>query len=167
MWANSDIKYPKALAAKLGRDDLEVRPRSWLKPNSVRGRRFSGVVVDHAAPFCSEAYAALSLLQFTAGVDVFTAKRRFLDQVADAFHQQLHTRVSSEQQMTDKQIRLDEGTMDIAIAQELKRRLEDNIAGLLHDYSVATNTTVRSIDLDTVSRLGDSPLYVVTVEVHL
>jgi hypothetical protein len=69
--------------------------------------------------------------------------------------------------MTDKQIGFDEGTMDIAIAQELKRRLEDNIAGLLHDYSVATNTTVRSIDLDTVSRLGDSPLYVVTVEVHL
>jgi len=73
----------------------------------------------------------------------------------------------TQQQMTDKQIRLDEGTMNIAVAQELKHRLEHNIAGLLHDYSVATNTTVRSIDLDTVSRLGDSALYVVTVEVHL
>jgi hypothetical protein len=97
VWVNSDIKYPTALAAKLGRHDLEVRPLSWLKPQNVRGRRFSGVVVDHAAPFCSEAYAALSLLQFTAGVDVFIAKRRFLDQVAEAFHQQLHTRVPSEQ----------------------------------------------------------------------
>ena len=97
VWVNSDIRYPKALAAKLGRDDLEIRPISWLKPNSVRGRRFSGVVVDHAVQFSSEAYAALSLLQFTAGVDVFIAKRRFLDQVADAFYQQLHTRVPSEQ----------------------------------------------------------------------
>jgi hypothetical protein len=57
--------------------------------------------------------------------------------------------------------------MNITVAQELKRRLEHNIAGLLHDYSVSTNTTVRSIDLDTVGRLGDSPLYVITVEVHL
>jgi hypothetical protein len=54
--------------------------------------------------------------------------------------------------------------MNIAITQELKRHLEHNIAGLLHDYSVATNTTVRSIDL-AVECLGDSPLYEVTTVV--
>ena len=57
--------------------------------------------------------------------------------------------------------------MNINDAQTLKHRLEQDIAKLLHDYSTATNTTVRSVDLDIVSRLGDSPLYIVKTEVRL
>ena len=84
VWLNSNLFYPKALAAKLGRDDMEVRPLSWLNKRNTRGRRFnySEVVVDHAVPFDSERYAALNIL-LTTGCKVYGAKRAFLQQIND------------------------------------------------------------------------------------
>lgn len=67
VWCNSRTAYPLGLAKHLGRDDLVVRPLSWLEPRNVMSRDFPGVIVDHAAQPDSEAYAALHYLR-TRGV---------------------------------------------------------------------------------------------------
>lgn len=69
VWCNSRTSYPMALAKTLGRDDLVVRPLSWLERRNVMGRTFPGVVVDHAAQCDPEAYEALNYLR-TRGVMV-------------------------------------------------------------------------------------------------
>jgi hypothetical protein len=63
VWCNSRTAYPLDLAKHLGRDDLVVRPMSWLEPRNVMGRDFPGVIVDHAAQPDSEAYAALHYMR--------------------------------------------------------------------------------------------------------
>lgn len=63
VWCNSKIYYPQTLARKLGRDDLVVRPLSWLRPCNVMGRHFSGVVLDHAARPSTEACEALNYVR--------------------------------------------------------------------------------------------------------
>jgi hypothetical protein len=63
VWCNSRTHYPQALAKTLGREDLVVRPLSWLERRNVMGRTFPGVVVDHAAPCDTEAYEALNYLR--------------------------------------------------------------------------------------------------------
>ena len=67
VWCNSRTAYAAELAKKLGRDDLVVRPMSWLQPRNVMGRDFPAVIVDHAAKPDSEGYAALHYLH-TRGV---------------------------------------------------------------------------------------------------
>lgn len=37
VWCNSELHYPKMLAHGLQRDDLVVRPMSWLEPRNVAG----------------------------------------------------------------------------------------------------------------------------------
>jgi len=59
VWCNRHTDYPKALAQKIGRTDLEIRPLAWLRPENVRGREFAGVVLDHAVRLDSEGYEAL------------------------------------------------------------------------------------------------------------
>lgn len=49
VWGNENVYYPRSLAKALGRDDLVVRPMSWLEPHNFESRDFPGVVVDHAA----------------------------------------------------------------------------------------------------------------------
>jgi hypothetical protein len=49
VWCNRHLDYPDALAKKLGRSDLEIVGPSWLDGNAWRGRRLSGLIVDHAA----------------------------------------------------------------------------------------------------------------------
>ena len=50
VWCNERTDYPTKLAKVLGRDDLVVRPLSWLAPRNVMGMRLQGsVIVDHAA----------------------------------------------------------------------------------------------------------------------
>lgn len=63
VWRNSRTSYPMALAKTLGRDDLVVRPLSWLERRNVMGRTLPGVVVDHAAHCDAEAYEALNYLR--------------------------------------------------------------------------------------------------------
>ena len=69
VWCNSHVSYPQALAKTLERDDLVVRPLSWLERRNVMGRTFPGVVVDHAAHYSAEAQEALHYLR-TRGVPV-------------------------------------------------------------------------------------------------
>jgi hypothetical protein len=67
VWCNSHLSYPQAMAKTLERDDLVVRPLSWLERRNVMGRTFPGVVVDHAAHCDAEAHEALHYLR-TRGV---------------------------------------------------------------------------------------------------
>jgi hypothetical protein len=64
VWCNSELEYPKALAWAIGRDDLDIRPLSWMEPRNVMGRKLGGLVLDHAAPVLSDAgYEALMYLR--------------------------------------------------------------------------------------------------------
>lgn len=50
VWVNDSLSYPKALARRLGRDDLDIKTLTWLDDdNHFMGREYSGVVLDHAA----------------------------------------------------------------------------------------------------------------------
>lgn len=72
VWCNGALYYPQALARKLGRDDLTVRPLSWLRPDNVMGREFSGVVLDHAAHPSFEAREALHYVRVRAAARLKT-----------------------------------------------------------------------------------------------
>lgn len=67
VWCNSRTEYPQELAKKLGREDLVVRPMSWLEPRKVMGSNVPVVIVDHAAQPDSEGRLALYYLR-TRGV---------------------------------------------------------------------------------------------------
>jgi len=47
IWINWSIWYPRAIARELGREDIEMVGREWIKSDRWRGRTFSGVIVDH------------------------------------------------------------------------------------------------------------------------
>lgn len=48
IWVSADLRYPKRLAATLGRSDIKIKSPDWLDYR-FRGQRYSAVVVDHAA----------------------------------------------------------------------------------------------------------------------
>ena len=48
VWCNSNIAWPRDLARKIGREDIEIVRPSWLEGESFMGRRMSGVILDHA-----------------------------------------------------------------------------------------------------------------------
>ena len=50
IWLNNQTDYPRRLAKHLGREDLLVVGPHWLDYGWA-GRKFSGIVVDHAAAF--------------------------------------------------------------------------------------------------------------------
>ena len=68
VWCNDALYYPQTLARKLGRDDLTVRPLSWLRPCNVMWLDFSGVVLDHAARPSTEACEALNYVRVRSAV---------------------------------------------------------------------------------------------------
>jgi hypothetical protein len=50
VWCNGQLSYPKNLAQKIGRSDLEIVSPSWLDGRvGYIGRKLSGVILDHAA----------------------------------------------------------------------------------------------------------------------
>jgi len=49
VWCNGLIDYPRSLARRLGREDLEIVTPAWLEGHAWQGRWLSGVVIDHAA----------------------------------------------------------------------------------------------------------------------
>lgn len=63
VWVNSLIDYPKALAKKIGREDLVIVSPSFLSDNRWRGLRFSGLVIDHAAPLDHRQNEAAEMIQ--------------------------------------------------------------------------------------------------------
>ncbi len=58
---SGSINYAKALAHELGRDDLEIVSPSVLdrKAERLRGRRLTGLVLDHACEPTAEEYDVL------------------------------------------------------------------------------------------------------------
>lgn len=47
VWVNGLLDYPKLLAHKIGREDLEIVAPYWLEEH-WRGRELTGLVIDHA-----------------------------------------------------------------------------------------------------------------------
>lgn len=47
VWENSNLYYPKKLAQALGRHDLQIKPRSFIRSQAWMGLR-RAVVIDHA-----------------------------------------------------------------------------------------------------------------------
>ena len=48
VWCNGNTDYPRLLARKIGREDLQIKSPSWLE-DRWRELELTGVVVDHAA----------------------------------------------------------------------------------------------------------------------
>ncbi len=48
VWCNGQTDYPRLLAQKIGREDLQIQSPMWLEER-WRGITLTGVVVDHAA----------------------------------------------------------------------------------------------------------------------
>jgi hypothetical protein len=48
IWYNSQLDYPKRVAATVGRADLQIVRPGWLSAQRWRGHKLTGVVVDHA-----------------------------------------------------------------------------------------------------------------------
>lgn len=59
VWCNARLGYPKSLAAYLGRDDLYIVSPTFLDIERIRGRRFSGFVIDHALDMTQDQREAL------------------------------------------------------------------------------------------------------------
>jgi hypothetical protein len=51
VWCNGGLQYPKELARRLGREDLEIVSPDYITSDRWRGREFSDVVFDHAVSF--------------------------------------------------------------------------------------------------------------------
>ena len=48
VWCNGHTDYPRLLARKIAREDLQIKAPIWLE-DLWRGLELTGVVVDHAA----------------------------------------------------------------------------------------------------------------------
>lgn len=48
VWCNNQLNYPRDLAKRHGRADLEIVGPDWLTDNRWRGRELTGLVIDHA-----------------------------------------------------------------------------------------------------------------------
>lgn len=48
IWCAFDVTYPKELAHQLGREDLTILGRQTLTTDYFRGKRISGLILDHA-----------------------------------------------------------------------------------------------------------------------
>lgn len=57
---DNSIDYAKALAEYLGRSDLEIIAVYRLRPDKIRGRRLTGVMVDHAVRLTTPNFLAIS-----------------------------------------------------------------------------------------------------------
>ena len=66
VWCDNRLSYPRRLASDLGRNDLTIRPLSWLSFRSVLGRLPVHVTIDHfvaAAMLNLEQLKVLNYLQ--------------------------------------------------------------------------------------------------------
>lgn len=65
VWINHQLHYPRELAAKIGREDLEIVSPDWLSDNRWAGRTFSAIAVDHAASLTDSQWDALLIVRDT------------------------------------------------------------------------------------------------------
>lgn len=56
VWVNHKLSYPRDLARKIGRDDLEIVSPDWLDRLGFAGRDLTDIVVDHAAELRGRQY---------------------------------------------------------------------------------------------------------------
>lgn len=63
VWCNGALWYPQTLARKLHREDLVIRPLSWLQWRNVAGYKGLHLVLDHAARPDPEGWVALEYAQ--------------------------------------------------------------------------------------------------------
>lgn len=61
VWCNGHLAYPRDLARRLGRTDLEIVSPGWLDERNMRGREFTAIVLDHATELTSLQWYALSM----------------------------------------------------------------------------------------------------------
>lgn len=51
VWVNNRLEYPKALAHKLGRDDLKIVSPEWIEDRRWVGMEFPAMDIDHDTTF--------------------------------------------------------------------------------------------------------------------
>ena len=64
VWCSLDTRYAKHLANQLGRSDLEIVGRNvFSNIDKIRGKRFSGIILDHAIDLPSWEYEDYLLIK--------------------------------------------------------------------------------------------------------
>lgn len=65
IWVNARLDYPKLLAARLGRTDLQIISPGKLEQGAIalRGQRFSSILIDHAALLTDDQWDGWESLQ--------------------------------------------------------------------------------------------------------
>lgn len=48
VWCDGRLDYPKRLAESIGRTDLRIVSPGWISGDMHRGRRITGIAIDHA-----------------------------------------------------------------------------------------------------------------------
>lgn len=48
VWVNGQLSYPKALARRIGREDLRIVGPSWVEQGQYRGMDLPEIEIDHA-----------------------------------------------------------------------------------------------------------------------
>ena len=64
VWVNSRLDYPKRLAESIGRNDLQIVTPYWFDSEKWRGRKFSEIIVDHAATLTTKQFLILASIRF-------------------------------------------------------------------------------------------------------
>lgn len=54
IWDNNHLIYPKHLARKLKRNDLTIVSKSWITEHNLKGKIFSGIILDHSVVLSEE-----------------------------------------------------------------------------------------------------------------
>lgn len=65
VWVNHSLHYPRDLARKLQREDIEIVSPDWLTDKRWAGREFSAIILDHAAHLTSEQWDLLHIVRNT------------------------------------------------------------------------------------------------------
>lgn len=67
LWCNADTEYPKRLARRIGREDINIQGKHVLGNCAewFRGRRITGLVIDHAVQLTDDEYINLSIAKMS------------------------------------------------------------------------------------------------------
>ena len=67
IWLHGEVWYPKNLAAKIGRADLQIVGPMWLNSMNFQGKRLSGIVIDHATYLSDKQWKLLDIARTSVG----------------------------------------------------------------------------------------------------
>ena len=54
IWNDNNLVYAKHLARELKRNDLTIVSKNWITKQNLRGKIFSGIILDHSAVLSEE-----------------------------------------------------------------------------------------------------------------